>query len=97
MLMGESVEEPSPTEGDDEARPDEAALTLRLRLRWVGYAAVLAGVGVGAAAYGYASEADAAVLTLVVGIVLSLLLGVVTYFVRHRPGALEGPHRRTEP
>ena len=46
---------------------------------WIGYAAFLASVGVSAAAYGYASVADGAILTLVVGIALSLLLGVLTY------------------
>ncbi len=77
--MGESVEEPSVDEGEENARPDEAALSLRLRLLWIGTGVFLAALGVGAAAYGYVSGADAAVLTLVVGIALSLLLGVLAY------------------
>jgi diguanylate cyclase (GGDEF)-like protein len=47
----------------------------------LGSAAALALVGVGAAAYGYASEADGQILTLVIGIVLSLLLGVLAYLL----------------
>ena len=79
--MGEGVEDTAEyeVEGEEEARPDETALTLGLRLRWIGYAAFLASVGVSAAAYGYASVADGAILTLVVGLALSLLLGVLTY------------------
>ncbi len=79
VLMGESVEEPSIDE--DEARPDGAALSLRVRLLWLGCATLLTLVGVGAAAYGFASESDGSVLNLVVGIALSLLLGILAYLL----------------
>jgi diguanylate cyclase (GGDEF)-like protein len=71
-------------EAEAEAEGEErgqAAVGLRLRLLWFGCAGFLALVGVGASAYGFAAGASAAIPTLLVGIVLSVLLGAVTYLL----------------
>ena len=67
------------SDGGINAPSDEVTLSLRLRALWLGCAVVLTLAGVGTAAYGFASESDGAVLTLVVGVALSLLLGVLAY------------------
>jgi len=56
-------------------------LPLPVPLLWFGCASFLVLAGVGLSAYGFAAGASAAVPTLLVGIVLSLLLGTVTYLL----------------
>jgi diguanylate cyclase (GGDEF)-like protein len=83
LLMGERGEELFGPEADSEGeeRLDQAAVGLRLQLLWSGCAGFLALAGVGASAYGFAAGASAATPTLLVGIVLSVLLGAVTYLL----------------
>jgi len=81
-LMGERGEEL--VEADAEAEGEEPGQTAagpRLQVLWFGCAGFLVLAGVGASAYGFAAGASAAIPTLLVGIVVSLLLGTVTYLL----------------
>jgi diguanylate cyclase (GGDEF)-like protein len=76
--MGETfVESSAPTEPSE--RSDEAALGVRLQLVWIGGAACLALIGVGASAYSFVAGASGVIPVLLVGTVVSLLFGAVTY------------------
>jgi diguanylate cyclase (GGDEF)-like protein len=80
--MGERGEELVGADAEAEGEePGQTAAGLRLRVLWFGCAGFLVLAGVGASAYGFAAGASAAIPTLLVGIVVSLLLGTVTYLL----------------
>jgi diguanylate cyclase (GGDEF)-like protein len=78
--MGETFVEPSERTEPSE-RSDEAALGVRLQLLWIGGAASLALIGVGGSAYSFVAGASGVIPVLLVGIVVSLLFGAVTYLL----------------
>jgi diguanylate cyclase (GGDEF)-like protein len=87
LLMGENVEQSfeadvearTAAETEAEARSGEAPVGLQLQLLWLGCAGFLGLVGVGVSAYSFAASTSGAIPVLLVGLVLSVLLGVVTY------------------